>query len=69
MHSFLPKFTTKVSYLSIPLWKKEWLPVRDRKEYYVVNTVFNYWNGIVPGYIYKTFQPLFGRCNADSLGR
>ena len=28
--------------------KMNWLPVSDRVEYYIANTVFKYWNGIVP---------------------
>ena len=29
------------------------LPVSDRVEYCIANTVFKYWNGLVPGYIMK----------------
>ena len=33
-----------------------WLPVSDRVEYCIANTVFKYWNGIVPGYIHEMFR-------------
>ena len=33
--------------------KINWLPVSDRVEYCIANTVFKYWNGFVPGYIMK----------------
>ena len=33
------------------------LPVSDRVEYCIANTVFQYWNGIVPGYINEIFRP------------
>ena len=32
------------------------LPVSDRIEYCIVNNVFRYWNGIVPGYINEMFK-------------
>ena len=38
--------------------KINWLPVSDRVEYCIANTVFKYWNGIVPGYIHEMFKPL-----------
>ena len=34
----------------------KWFPVSDRVEYCIVNTVFKYWNGIVPGYIHEMFK-------------
>ena len=37
--------------------KINWLPVSDRVEYCIANTVFKYWNGIVPGYIHEMFKP------------
>ena len=37
--------------------KINWLPVSDRVEYCVANTVFKYWNGVVPGYIHEMFKP------------
>ena len=37
--------------------KMNWLPVSDRVEYCVANTVFNYWNGILPGYTHEMFKP------------
>ena len=36
--------------------KINWLPVSDRVEYCIANTVFKYWNGIVPGYIHEMFK-------------
>ena len=41
--------------------KTNWLPVSDRVEYCTANTVFIYWNGIVPGYIHEMFKPLLCR--------
>ena len=37
--------------------KTNWLPVSDRVEYCIPNTVFKYWNGIVPAYIHEIFKP------------
>ena len=37
--------------------KINWLPVSDRVEYYIANTVFKYWNEIVPLYIHELFKP------------
>ena len=37
--------------------KINWLPVSDRVEYCITNTVFKYWNGIVPGYVHEMFKP------------
>ena len=34
-----------------------WLPVSERVKYCITNTVFNYWNRIVPGYIHEMFKP------------
>ena len=42
--------------------KINWLPVSDRVECCIVNTVFKYWNGIVPGYIHEMFMPSLYRC-------
>ena len=33
--------------------KINWLPVSNRVEYYIANTVFKYRNGIVPLYIHE----------------
>ena len=41
----------------LPVRKMNWLPFSDRVEYCVANTVFNYWNGIVPGYTHEMFKP------------
>ena len=32
------------------------LPASERVEYYNANTVFKYWNGIVPGYIHEMLK-------------
>ena len=37
--------------------KVNWLPVRDRVEYCIANTIFKCWDGIVPGYIHEMFKP------------
>ena len=37
--------------------KINWLPVSDRVEYCIPNTVFKYWNGTVSGYIHEMFKP------------
>ena len=34
----------------------KWLPGSDRVEYCIANTVFKYYNGIVPGYIHEIFK-------------
>ena len=39
--------------------KINWLPVSDRVEYCIVNTVFKYWNGIVPGCIFMKCLSLY----------
>ena len=36
--------------------KINWLPASDRVEYRIANTVFKYWNGIVPEYINGMFK-------------
>ena len=43
------------------------LPVSDRVEYCIVNTVFKYCNGIVPGYIHEMFKSSFCRYSTGSL--
>ena len=46
------------SLIHLPHFKKiNWLLVSDRVEYCIVSNFFKYWNGIVPGYIHKTFKP------------
>ena len=53
--------------ISIHLIRKiNWLPVSDRVEYCIANTVFNSWNGIVPGYIHEMFKPSLCRYSARS---
>ena len=42
------------------------LPVSDRVEHCIPNTVFNYWNGIVPGHIDGMFKPSLCRYSARS---
>ena len=44
----------------------KWFPVSDRVEYCIVNTVFKYWNGIVPGYIHEMFKPSLCRYSTRS---
>ena len=46
--------------------KINWLPVSDRVECCIANTVFKYWNGIVPGYIHEMFKPSLRRYNTRS---
>ena len=46
--------------------KISWLPVGDRVEYCITNTVFKYSNGIVPGYIHEMFKPSLCRYNTGS---
>ena len=46
--------------------KINWLPVSDRVEYCIANTVFKYWNGIVPGYIHEMFKPSLCRYSTRS---
>ena len=42
------------------------LPVCDRVEYGIANTVFKYWNRIVPGYIHEIFKPSLCRYSTRS---
>ena len=46
--------------------KINWLPVSDRVEYCIANTVFKYWNEIVPGYIHEMFMPSLCRYSTRS---
>ena len=46
--------------------KTNWLPVSDRVEYCIANTVFQYWNRIVPEYIHEMFQPSLCRYSTRS---
>ena len=46
--------------------KRNRLPVSNRVEYCIANAVFNYWNGIVPRYIYEMFKPSFCRYSTRS---
>ena len=46
--------------------KINWLPVSDRVEYCIANTVFKYWNGIAPEYIHEIFKPSLCRCSTRS---
>ena len=48
------------------LRKINWLPVSDRVKCCIANTVFKYWNRIVPGYIHEMFKPSFCRYNTRS---
>ena len=42
------------------------LPVSDRVEYCITNTVFKYWNGIVPGYFHEMLKPSLCRYSRRS---
>ena len=46
--------------------KINWLLVSDRVEYCIANTIFKYWNGIVPGYIHEVFRPSLCRYSTRS---
>ena len=46
--------------------KINWLPVSDRVEYCIANTVFKCWNRIVPGYIHEMFKPSLCRYSTRS---
>ena len=46
--------------------KINWLPVSDRIECCIANTIFKFWNGIVPGYIHEIFKPSLCRYNTRS---
>ena len=48
------------------LRKTNWLPVSDRVEYCIANTVFKYWNGIVPRYVPVMFKPSLCRYRTRS---
>ena len=60
----MPKFTSEISYRFISLSKNKL--VSDRVEYCIANTVFKYWNGIVPGYIHEMFKPSLCRYSTRS---
>ena len=66
MYLLLPKFNSKVSYDPSHFRIINWLPVSNRVEYCIVNTVFKYWNGIVPGYIHEMFKPPLCRYSTRS---
>ena len=52
-HSLLPKLTPR-SYINLSRFRKRnCLPVGDRVEYCIANTVSKYWNGTVLGYIHE----------------
>ena len=47
--------------------KINWLPVSDRVEYCIANSVFKYWNGIVKRYVYdEMFKSLLCRYSTRS---
>ena len=55
------------SHIDPPHFRKiNWLPVSGRVEYCIANTVFKYWNGIVPGYIHEMFKPSLCRYSTRS---
>ena len=62
MHSFLPKFNSEY------FKKIYWLPPSSRIEYYIANSIFKYWNGILPGYINELFKLLLCRYNKITDG-
>ena len=45
--------------------KIKWFPVSDRVEYCIANTVFKYWNIIVPGYVNKCLNLHFADIAQD----
>ena len=49
-----PRFHTYPSHLR----KINWLPIIDRVGCCIANTVFKYWNEIVPRHIHERFKPL-----------
>ena len=46
--------------------KINWLPVSNRVEYCITNTVLKYWSRIVPGYIDEMFNPSLCRYSTRS---
>ena len=46
--------------------KINWVPVSNRLEHCIANTVYKYWNGIVPGYIHEIFKPSLCRYSTRS---
>ena len=46
--------------------KINWIPVNDRVECCIANTVFKYWNGVAPGYIHEMFKPSLCRYSTRS---
>ena len=61
MCSLSPKFTSEIDIDPSHFRKINWFPVSDRVE--CANTVFKYWNGIVPGHLYEMFMPSLYRCS------
>ena len=58
----LPRFNIDPSHFR----KIIWLPASEKVEYCIANSVFKYWNGIVPGYIYEMFSPSLCRYSTRS---
>ena len=58
---YSPKFSLNLParfHIDLSHFRKiNWLPVSDRVEYCIPNSVFKYWNGIVPGDIHEMFDP------------
>ena len=46
--------------------KINWFPVSDRVEYFIVTTIFKYWNRTETGYIHEMFKPLLYRYSTRS---
>ena len=67
---YSPKFSLNLParfHIDLSHFRKiNWLPVSDRAEYCIANTVFKYWNGIVPGYIHEMFKPSLCRYSTRS---
>ena len=66
MYSFLPNLPPR-SYIDPSHFRKiNCLPISYRIEYCNANTVFKYWNGIIPGYIHEMFKPSLCRYSTIS---
>ena len=46
--------------------KINWVSVSDRVEYCIANTIFKYWNRILPGYIHEMGKPSLCRYSTRS---
>ena len=67
MYSLLPELPSR-SHIDPSYFRKiKWLPVSERVEYCIANTVFKYCSGIVPGYIHEMFKSSLCRYTTRSL--